>query len=101
MKFVLEEGDERFINNINRSIEEGELPPLFVSRTDTRYYIEFECTDIAKANAFVYTLMNNDKSLKEDIGIDVKCIAYSHPDRKISKLKKLLQNVIEQLDRLD
>ena len=101
MKFVLEEGDERFINNVSRNIEEGEMLPLLVSRTNTRYYIEFECTDIAKANAFVYTLMNNNESLKEGIGIDVKCVAYSHPDRKISKLKKLLQNVIEQLDRLE
>lgn len=101
MKFVLEEGDERFINNINRAIEEGEeKPPLFV-RKDTRYYIEFECTDIAKANAFVYNLISNGDSLKEELGIDVKCIAYSHPDRKISKIKKLLENVIKQLDNLD
>lgn len=100
MKFVLEEGDERFINNINRAIEEGEMPPLFVPRKDTRYYIEFECIDIAKANVFTYALMHNDKSLKEQLGIDVRCIAYSGPDRKIDKLKKLLEDVIKQLDDL-
>lgn len=103
MKFILEEHDLRNIDNINKDIQDGQDPPLFVSYTPgKRYYLEFETTDIAKANTFVVNMMNsnNAKYIEEILGINIKCIAYSGPDRKIDSIKEFLRNALNELERM-
>ena len=43
MKFVLEERDEKFINNLQKDIDEGKVNdlPMIVNKLDKSYYIEF------------------------------------------------------------
>ena len=103
MKFILEDHDLRNIDNINKDLQDGLQPPLFVSgEPGKKYYLEFEITDIAKANTFVANMMNrhNAKYIDETLGIDIKCIAYSGPDRKIDSLKEFLRNALNELERM-
>ena len=103
MKFILEDHDLRNIDNINKDLQDGLQPPLFVSgEPGKKYYLEFETTDIAKANTFVANMMNshNAKYIEETLGIDIKCIAYSGPDRKIDSLKEFLRNALNELERM-
>ena len=103
MKFILEEHDQRNIDNINKDIQDGQDPPLFVSGAPgKRYYLEFETTDIAKANIFVVNMMNSNNAeyIEETLGINIKCIAYSGPDRKIDSIKEFLRNALNELERM-
>lgn len=103
MKFILEDHDLRNIDKINKDLQDGLQPPLYVSgEPGKKYYLEFETTDIAKANIFVANMMNsnNAKYIEETLGIDIKCISYSSPDRKIDSLKEFLRNALNELERM-
>ena len=102
MKFVLEERDTNYIDKINKDIQYGECPPLFVNQIGKRYYIEFECTDIAKANNFVFDMMNsrNEEQLEEVLGIRVNCINYCNGDTKLNELKETLKDFLYKLENM-
>lgn len=106
MKFILEERDERLINAINKDIEAGidlDTLPLYVSRTDKKYYIEFKCSDTAKANNFINFLMNPNPEIqqyvKDSLGIDVLALNFRGLG-DLSELKNDLQKLITKLDNM-
>lgn len=106
MKFVLEEHDQRTIDNINKDIrEKDENRLLFIDHIGSKYYIEFECVDVAKANVFAYTMMNpsieKHKEIKETLGIDITAISYTSPrDREIENLKHDLKELLFKLEQM-
>ncbi len=104
MKFILEDRDQRNIDNINKDLQGGINDcPLFVSgEPGKKYYLEFEVTDIAKANTFVANMLLTSKSkeVRDTLGIDIKCLAYSGPDRKIDGIKEFLRNALNELERM-
>ena len=100
MKFVLEEKDESFIEKLIRDLSEGEDIPLFVNGDVKTYSLEFGCTDIAKANMFVFNMMSrNNEEIEDTLGIRVKSLNY-HGDRKVNELKEMLKSFLEQLENM-
>lgn len=106
MKFILDENDNEYIERLNKDLQEGNNPPICIYQIGGRYYIEFECLDIAKANNFALNLLmygrdiNVQKEIEEKLGVSIKCIAYSNPDRKIDSLKEILKQALYDLDNL-
>lgn len=105
MKFILEERDKILIDNINKDLEENKDIPLFVNKKGGKYYLEFECDDIAKANAFVmYMMAPNEEiheNIRENFGIDITAFSYSNPkDREIENLKNMLRETLDKLEKL-
>ena len=104
MKIEFEEKDLTLIDNINKDLDAGEKPILFVNEVDRQYFISFTCKDIAKANAFIRGLIRNqdfnNKELEEKFGIMIDSINYCEGDLKAKKLKSLLQDFITELDKL-
>lgn len=104
MKFILEKGDENIINGINKDINDGidlDTLPLYLSRTDKKYYIEFKCADIAKANAFICLLMNPKPEIqqyvKDSLGIDVLALNF----RGLGDLTDIKEDLRKLLDKLE
>ena len=104
MKFILEKCDENLINNINKDINAGvdlDTLPVYLSRTDKRYYIEFKCNDIAKANNFICLLMNPNPEIqqyvKDSLGIDVLGLNF----RGIGDISELKEDVLKLLNKLE
>ena len=104
MKIILEEDDLKYIDKINLDLAEGECPPLFVNQLNQDYYINFTCTDIAKANSFIMELLSSIRETQDNIeetcGIRVNSVNYCHGDTKITELKDYLRDVISELDRM-
>ena len=101
MKFILDERDEKIIIAVNRSIsEDNKSFPLYLSEIGKKYYIEFEVTDIAKANALMWTLLSSNKEanteVKDKLGINVTALLYQNPKEEI---KNYLRNLIEEIDK--
>lgn len=103
MKFILEEKDLKNIDNINKDLQDGINIPLFVTGDPGRKYnIEFQVSDVAKANTFVANMMlhHNADYIRETLGIEIKCIDYSGADRKIDSLKRVLRNALNELEQM-
>lgn len=104
MKIELDENDLSYIKKINKDLEDGEQIPLFISEKGRRYFIEFTCEDIAKANSFVMMLMNPNaekiQELKDKFGIRIECISYHARDAKREELKRYLREVLQELERM-
>ena len=104
MKIVLEEDDLKYIDKVNLDLAEGNCPPLFVNLINHYYYINFTCTDIAKANNFIMELLSpireTQTNIEETCGIRVNSINYCHGDTKITELKNYLRDIISELDRM-
>lgn len=102
MRIEFDENDLRYIERINEGLKAGEQIPLFIGTVGKRYFIEFTCEDIAKANAFAMMLMHPSaekvQELKEKLGITVNCISYCSGDSMKQELKKYLEKMIHELD---
>lgn len=103
MKIEFDEKDLDYIDTINKSLESGENIPIFIPEKG-RYFIEFTCEDIAKANAFAMMFMNQNvekvKELKEKLGITVNCISYCSGDSKREELKRYLEKMLRGLEQM-
>lgn len=104
MKIEFDENDLSYIEKINEGLKAGEQIPLFIGEKGKRYYIEFICEDIAKANAFAMMFMNpnNEKilELRDKLGITVNCISYCSGDSKREELKNYLQRMLQELEQM-
>ena len=104
MKIEFDENDLSYIEKINEDLKTGEQIPLFVGTVGKRYFLEFTCEDIAKANAFAMMFMNPNaeklKELKEKLGITVNCISYYSGDTKREELKHYLQRMLQELEQM-
>lgn len=98
MRILFDDKDEKYMENITKHIEDGNLQdiPLLASETGRIYHISFEVTDIAKANAFLNAFIFNDAIFKEDSGIKPNAIHFTDPKYNIIEI---LENTIEQLKR--
>lgn len=103
MKIEFDQKDLDYIDTINKALENGENIPMFIPEKG-RYFIEFTCEDIAKANAFAMMFMspNTEKvqELKEKLGITVNCISYCSGDSKREELKRYLQGMLRDLEQM-
>ena len=103
MKFVLDERDENFIRRVNEDINNGESPILYVNELNRKYYIEFECTDIGKANAFVHKLLGNHnddgKDVEDNLGIRVNALNYKGLG-DLTDIKEDLRKLLYKLDQM-
>ena len=92
MKIEFDESDLSYIEKINEVLRAGEQMPLFINTVGKRYFIEFTCEDIAKANALVMMFMNQNtekvQELKDKFGITVNCISYCSGDSKREEFKR-------------
>lgn len=104
MKFILDEDDNEFIESVNKDLEEGNTPPIPINQIGGKYYIEFKCLDIAKANNFVLNIASSNddiqKEIEEKCGISVNFFSYSNPDRKIDSIKEILKRVLYELENM-
>jgi hypothetical protein len=103
MKIELSEIDKENIESINKTIEDGNEPCLFINNVGADYFINFTCTDIAKANIFIATLLSNtenSKKIQDTLGIKVNSINYCEGDTKIAALKNYLTNFLEMLENM-
>lgn len=104
MKIELDKKDFDYIEKINQDLLSGEQIPLFIGEKGKRYFIEFTCEDVAKANAFAMMLMNPNPEkateLKEKFGITVNCISYCNGDSKVNELKQYLQSFLQSLENI-
>lgn len=98
MKIIFDEKDENLINAINEDISKGELPPLFINEFNKKYYLEFECVDIAKANLFIHKMLGCDKdNVPEDLGIKPNAINYRGLG-DLTDVKETLRNLLAKLE---
>lgn len=104
MKLVLDERDKKFESRVNS----GEFPRnhLLYNKTDKEYSINFKIKDLAKANNFLFTLINfsgdpseETKQLIEATGIDVTVINYypAISSQNVDSIKAQLQAIIDSL----
>lgn len=106
MKIILEKGEKNLIDNINKDLEDNkEIPFLFINKKGSKYYLEFECDDIAKANTFVMYMMSPNKEMQENIrenfGINITAFSYCSPkEREIENLKNILRETLEKLENM-
>lgn len=104
MKIEFDESDLSYIEKINEDLKAGEQIPLFIGTVGNRYFIEFTCEDIAKANAFAMMFMNPNaekvQELKDKLGITVNCISYCSGDSKREELKRYLQGMLRDLEQM-
>lgn len=101
MKFIAEEKDKKYTKAINTAFENNESVPVFLSEKNKKYYLEFTCTDLGKANAFIMNLMspNYSDNIKEKLGIEVLNVTYSL-DPKIDRAKAILENALREINEL-
>lgn len=97
MKIEFEEKDNIFIDNINKELNNENKLALFIDKKDRNFYLEFTCTDVAKANAFLMYFMINAscKELEEKFGIRLSSLKYSLANT--NELKDRLQSIIDEL----
>lgn len=102
MKFELEEKDKNYIDRVNEDLDSGENPPLFIGKLIKEYTFKFKCTDIAKANLFVSIFMNPDYTnlINEIFGIEILSLNYNGLEGERNRVKKILQDCINELDRI-
>lgn len=104
MKLVLDERDKKFESRVNS----GEYPRnhLLYNETDKEYSINFKIKDLAKANNFLFTLINfsgdpseETKQLIEATGIEVTVANYfpATSDFDKAELKRRLQEIVDSL----
>lgn len=103
MKIEFDEKDLDYIDTINKALEDRENIPIFIPEKG-RYFIEFTCEDIGKANAFAMMFMNPNiekvQELKDKLGITVNCISYCSGDSKREELKRYLQGMLRDLEQM-
>lgn len=100
MKFIAEEKDKKYTKAINTAFENNESVPVFLSEKNKKYYLEFTCTDLGKANAFIMNLMSTSCiNTEEDLGIEVLNVTYSL-DPKIDRAKAILENALREINEL-
>lgn len=104
MKIEFDENDLSYIEKINEDLKASEQIPLFIGTVGKRYFIEFTCEDIAKANAFAMMFMNPNtekvQELKEKLGITVNCISYCSGDSKLEEFKRYLEKMLHELEQM-
>lgn len=100
MKIEFDEDDKNYIDRINKDLEIGADVPLFINQVGKTYYINFTCTDIAKANAFIMEFLRPSNNIMEKFGIRVNSLNYCEGDNKVYQLKEFLQNFLNQLDEI-
>ena len=97
MKIEFTERDTDIINAIDEDLRNSSDPVLLVDELNKDYWIRFKVTDIAKANNFINQLYLNkieNIDTKDDLGIDVRSIDFSHDvDRIIGRLENLLNEL--------
>lgn len=103
MKIEYEEKDKDYITLINDDIANNKDIPKFINEKGKRYYVEFTCNDIAKANLFVNYLLspNPDYAAKinELFGIRIECLSNCSGDSKRDELKRMLEEFLRQLNQ--
>ena len=77
MKFIAEEKDKNSTKAINTAFENNKSVPVFLNEKNKKYYLEFTCTDLGKANAFIMNLMSTKYSdnIEENLGIEIRKFA--------------------------
>lgn len=105
MKIILEEREKNLIDNINKDLEDNKDIPLFINKKGSKYYLEFECDDVAKANTFAMYMMAPNKEIQENIrenfGINITAFSYCSPkEREIENLKNVLRETLDTLENL-
>ena len=102
MNITMNENDKIFIDNVNEDLRENKKDCiLVVNNTDVQYSLNFKVLDVAKANAFLYSIVlqpdpNKLNEIKDTIGIEFTSISYNHIEKE--KIKSILQNAIRELD---
>lgn len=104
MKVVLSDGDKRYIDWLNERLAAGKETPIITDQVGGTYFINFTCTDAAKANCFVLNLLENSeearKNLEENCGIKINSINFCEGDNKVAALKENLREFLAKLEAL-
>lgn len=99
MKIILDEKDKRYANCINEALENNETVPIYLTRKNTKYYLEFTCTDVGKANAFIMHFMDKNADIEKinnEVGINV--IGVSSNNSIKDSINEILANTISKID---
>lgn len=98
MKVVMDLQDKDYIERVNHILQSGEDLPLLLNEKNKKYYLEFECDDLAKANAFIYNLVFQIKEHRQDTGITATVLNYSLMSRQ--EITNILQDAMRKIDKL-
>ena len=103
MKISITEKDISFIKNVNEELTEGKNPILFVQEQGKEYGITFEVIDVAKANAFLSSIVMNcntdaQKEVEDTIGIRFKALKYS--DTVKQDVVRVLKEAIDRIEHM-
>lgn len=96
MRIEFDEKDKKYIENMNKYIEDSKNPTILFEK-DKKYYLEITCSDVAKANRFITTLLYHDEELK-DTGIKVTAVHLTPAVKR--ELKESLLHLIDKVDNM-
>lgn len=100
MKVLLEEKDKKYSKAINDALNNGEDIPIPITKKDKKYYLEFICDDIGKANAFAMYFIHNNADIEEIsniLGISNVTLK-SNINSNADDIKKILSVVYNEID---
>lgn len=98
MKVVMDLQDKDYIERINHMLQGEEDLPLLLTEKNKKYYIEFECDDLAKANAFISNLVFQIEEHTQDTGITATALKYSIISRQ--EVEGILQEAMRKINDL-
>lgn len=99
MKIILDEKDKRYANRINEALDNDESIPIYLTRKNTKYYLEFSCTDIGKANAFIMHFMDKNTDIEKisnEVGINI--IGISSNNSIKDSINEILTDAINKIN---
>ena len=103
MKIILEDRDQKYIENVNEDLQALETcPPIPInSLNDKKYAIVFTATDLAKASCFALNMLSSgNREIEEALGIHVVELSFEPGHSHIDNLKALLQKTLIELDHI-
>ena len=99
MDIILSKGDQDYIDAINKSIERNDGLLHGIGSIGTRYYIEFEITDVGKSTAFISSLLGHAhvSMLDEVCGVKANCLRFPSSQNGHSTRAEMFQQELKYM----
>ena len=104
MDIIMSDKDKIFIDNVNEDLKENKNECILIANEIGKdYSLNFKVLDIAKANAFLYSIVLQQdteklKEIRDTIGIEFTSISYGYREKE--RIKSILKDAIREIDRI-